>query len=639
MGTTAKQRQNFIRDLSHAELDRLNPESWQMLKWSCELCGEKFRRSLHNVTNAPSHKVCCRTCALELGRIKLNEIRKQQHGTILDLPQEASRMFAKDLNNFDIEKYNLRSTKKAWFRCLHEHEFERTIGAFAKNSVCPACSRNTSKIEIRVFSELLLHFPDLEWQSKIDGVEFDIYCPKNKFAIEVDGEVWHRSKAQGDATKNKTAKRNGITLIRFRFKGLEKLGISYIAESDKESDYETEFKKFCCFLLRQPVPDALSIFCSSWLTEGHFQATDKYVEIFSRLPGPPDHQSLEAQYPELSPEWSDLNLPLAPDKIWPSADASYYWNCLKSKCHPPYLTSPAKRLRGDGCPCCSGRVLASDNSLQALKPIIAKRWNYERNAPLMPEDVLAGSTQMFWFKCEHGHEWQDRLYDIKNSERSRPCKQCNSVGFLFPELAEEWMTEKNGISPFFVHRGSQINYWWKCSRCGNEFKQFPNSRTKHCHGCPNHKSEKLWETRRANRNPKTTLGGALPEVAKLWAYDRNPDTPFDVGKSSNQKRYFLCSCGESEEKIVASFVKSWKKNGGFLCHACKCKISSEESFSYVFPIRSSLWDHQRNPDKPQEIKTGKAVQRFFFCTCGESVNRWISAIKKDGSFRCRCNKG
>ncbi|MEK9762379.1 MAG: zinc-ribbon domain-containing protein [Deltaproteobacteria bacterium] len=634
MGTTAKQRQKYIKHLSHAELDSLDPNSRKILEWSCELCGTGFKRRLNHVTNSSSEKICCRPCAVKIGHLKAN---KQRHGTLMDLPNTASQMFAKDLNKFGIDKYPLRSTKKAWFRCLYGHEFERIIGNFATNSACPLCSRQTSKIEIRIFSELLLHFPNLQWQFKIDGREFDIYCPDNKFAIEIDGEVWHRSKAKLDTTKNKVAEKNGITLVRFRFKGLAKLGISYIAESDKESDYETEFQNFCNFLLKQPVPNALIQFSAKWLVESSFQANEQYVELFSRLPGPPDHQSLKFKYPELSSEWSEQNLPLTPDKIWPNSDTPHYWECRKSDQHPPYLLAPGKRLRGDGCPYCSGRKLAPDNSLRALKPIIAERWNFERNYPLRPEDVLAGSTKTFWFQCEHGHEWQDRLYDIKNSEKSRPCKQCRSVGFLFPELAKEWMEEKNGISSMLVHTGSQKNYWWKCSICQNEFQQFPNSRTRHGHGCPNHKFEKIWKTRKKNMKVEDTLGSVFPEIANHWDHDKNPGTPFEVTKQSGQKRYFRCDCGRSEEIIISSFVKNWLRNKGFQCKTCKSKFPNEESFAHVFPIRSNLWDYKLNLDTPQEVKAGQYTQRFFFCTCGKSVNRWISAIKKDGYFRCRCN--
>lgn len=556
-----------VRGIPKSAFQALAPDSKRNLEWLCQKCNEEFKRPLVKVFNCPTDRVVCEQCRKLKAVQKLEETNKKKYGTLTDLPKRFRDMFADDLNTVSISHYNLRSTKKVYFRCTHGHVFKRSIGAFADNQICPKCNRQTSKIEIRIFAELSLFFSDLLWQHKIEGHEFDIYSPKYKFAIEVDGEFWHKDKNNLDIKKNKIARDLEFCLIRFRFGDMKKIGITYIASSDKERDYQVQFAKFCDYLLTQNCPTQLKKICANWLSVGTFKADEVYTEIFSRLPGPPEKQSLQSIYPNLSAEWSSLNLPLTPDKIWPNSDTVYFWECNESEYHPAFQSTPGKRIRGDGCPCCSGRKLAFDNSLEYLKPIVAKRWNFKKNHPTKPSDVLAGSTKSYWMICENGHEWQDRLYDIKNSEKSRPCKKCMSLGFKFPELAKEWMSIKNKVDSFSVHAGSNKNFWWKCSKCGNEFEQSPSTRTINNYGCPNHRVEKAVASKASKRDINETFGGAFPKYSEYWDFKKNKDSPFDLGKKSDKKRYFLCKCGASITRILSSVSANGKKDRA---PSCRC---------------------------------------------------------------------
>lgn len=58
-------------------------------------------------------------------------------------------------------------------------------------------------------------------------------------------------------------------------------------------------------------------------------------------------------------------------------------------------------------------------------------------------------------------------------------KKENSLAFKYPEIAKEWNFEKNGnLTPDKISWGNGKNVWWKCSKCGHEWKASPNSRTK-----------------------------------------------------------------------------------------------------------------------------------------------------------------
>lgn len=60
----------------------------------------------------------------------------------------------------------------------------------------------------------------------------------------------------------------------------------------------------------------------------------------------------------------------------------------------------------------------------------------------------------------------------------------NSLATLYPEVADEWNTEKNGaITPSMVSYGSNVPYWWKCSICQREWSAAVADRTVGGKGC------------------------------------------------------------------------------------------------------------------------------------------------------------
>ena len=52
----------------------------------------------------------------------------------------------------------------------------------------------------------------------------------------------------------------------------------------------------------------------------------------------------------------------------------------------------ASRFKGAGCPVCSGLIPeVGVNDLATTHPELVKKWDYERNEKLKPEDLKAGS--------------------------------------------------------------------------------------------------------------------------------------------------------------------------------------------------------------------------------------------------------
>ena len=100
-----------------------------------------------------------------------------------------------------------------------KHRFHRAHG-----TECPKChsGRQTSFAEQATFYYVKKLFPDAINRYTADflgRMELDIYIPSIKYAIEYDGEAWHKKTAiHGEEKKYQLCKENAIKLIRLEKK-------------------------------------------------------------------------------------------------------------------------------------------------------------------------------------------------------------------------------------------------------------------------------------------------------------------------------------------------------------------------------------------------------------------------------------
>ncbi len=130
------------------------------------------------------------------------------------------------------------------------------------------------------------------------------------------------------------------------------------------------------------------------------------------------------------------------------------------------------------------------HSLKHLHPSLCEEWDYEANAPLIPENFKAGSDKKIWWECTKKHRWQSSIYE--RAKRKSGCPYCkgkrasseNNLRITHPFIADEWHPEKNGdLKPEDIMRGSNKKIWWLCKN-QHEWLEMPNNRTNRKHGCP-----------------------------------------------------------------------------------------------------------------------------------------------------------
>ena len=99
---------------------------------------------------------------------------------------------------------------------------------------------------------------------------------------------------------------------------------------------------------------------------------------------------------------------LDPDKITLGSDIKVHWVCSSCPRGQPhkYMASPNSRIRRkSGCPYCGSRLACVCNSLQSLYPALAAEWDTTRNG-VGPDQILAASGKLAYWKSSAGHSWE-----------------------------------------------------------------------------------------------------------------------------------------------------------------------------------------------------------------------------------------
>ena len=131
-----------------------------------------------------------------------------------------------------------------------------------------------------------------------------------------------------------------------------------------------------------------------------------------------------------------------------------------------------------------------DDSLEIAFPNIVKEWHPTKNGDIQPNNIYKGSTRKFWWICEKGHEWEEKV-NVR-THRGTGCPYCSShrllTGFndlatVYPDLAAEWHPDKNEeVTPQMCLSRSGRKVWWKCKK-GHEWQAIIGNRAKGA-GCP-----------------------------------------------------------------------------------------------------------------------------------------------------------
>ena len=151
----------------------------------------------------------------------------------------------------------------------------------------------------------------------------------------------------------------------------------------------------------------------------------------------------------------------------------------------------------------------------------------------------------------------------------------NSLAEVHPELVSEWSEKNLPLKPDEVNAKSRKNVWWKCRKCGNEWKSVINARVKGtvCPVCAER------EVLAGYNDLATTDSQLLSE----WDYEQNKLKPTEVSRTSAKRAWWKCRHGHSWSMKINERTILGKG----------CRICEQEYLS-VFPAFAlSYYSHMK----------------------------------------------
>ena len=162
-------------------------------------------------------------------------------------------------------------------------------------------------------------------------------------------------------------------------------------------------------------------------------------------------------------------------------------------------------------------------TLATTRPDLLEFWDYEKNTDLDPQEFSIHSSELAWWKCEHGHSYQMPIH-CKTKNKNFSSSVCNGrivipgindFTTLAPkEILEEWCYEFNDITPDQVFLRSNRKFWWKCKHGHYWFISCGARINKHS-GCP-------YCSGREAIPGENDLYTLHPEVIDEWDYEKKP---------------------------------------------------------------------------------------------------------------------
>ncbi|HEY6284925.1 MAG TPA: zinc-ribbon domain-containing protein [Ktedonobacteraceae bacterium] len=206
------------------------------------------------------------------------------------------------------------------------------------------------------------------------------------------------------------------------------------------------------------------------------------------------------------------------------------------------------------------------NSLAVTHPELLAQWHPTKNSMLTPHQVTAGSSRKVWWRCPKGpdHEWEAKIVHRAKGSNCPFCRGLktsgtNSLATLFPDVAAQWHTTKNGrLTPEQVVAGSEQKVWWQCPKeIDHIWKASLANRTYLQRGCPMCAGKQVVKT--------NSLAHRYSELARQWHHTKNGSlTPDQVVVGSQQLVWWKCSKGPDHEWRT-SVAKRAKDNRGCPC--------------------------------------------------------------------------
>lgn len=270
------------------------------------------------------------------------------------------------------------------------------------------------------------------------------------------------------------------------------------------------------------------------------------------------------------------------------------------------------------------KLVKGQNDLLSQYPACINEWDFNKNHPLSPDAVIAGSSKKVWWICCKGHSYEQSIN--LHVGRGYGCPYCshrkvltgyNDLETLFPDIATEWHPYKNAeLKLSSITAYSKKKVWWLCSR-GHSYEQTVERRTRRgsaCYYCSGHKVLKGFND----------LASVNPSLAVEWHPSKNaPLTPYEVTAGSGKRVWWLCpKCGYEWQASPNN------RKRGIGCPCCSGRVPKTgiNDLATLYPELLNEGDYERNTElDPRKVLPKSGKHAWWVCSvCG---NHWESEIR------------
>lgn len=404
------------------------------------------------------------------------------------------------------DKVTIFSSQSVWWRCNRGHEWKTAISSRSSGHECPRCQHIGSSKAEQGIVYYLSKCCEVEPRAVVDQQEIDVYLPEHRIGIEYDGKHWHRNKQYLESNKNNVLKSIGISLFRVKESDHNCIdgNIIYYKYDDMGANYEWALKALFGIIsdligneqiekieidvkrdslkIREQFSllakkNCIAVKCPEIAKEWNYKKNGVLTpEMF--FPGSSEkvwwigkcgHEwqaiidnrvrgtgcpyclgkgtlkgfnDLATSDPVLAKQWHPTKNPgITPEDVRSGSEKKIWW---LGECGHEWQATVYARSKGNNCPYCSNRKLLSGfNDLLTVNNLLASEWNYKKNEPLKPSEVMYESNKKVWWMCSKGHEWQAKISARSRgsgcpycSEKAPKAVRCIETGVVYESFSE-----------------------------------------------------------------------------------------------------------------------------------------------------------------------------------------------------------
>ena len=281
-------------------------------------------------------------------------------------------------------------------------------------------------------------------------------------------------------------------------------------------------------------------------------------------------------------------------------------------------------------------------TLRDTNPELMEEWDFDGNAPLVPENFSRGSRDRVKWICKVNpeHKWET---PIAGRSSGTQCPFCTNVltasenSFIhdYPVIAADWHPSKNSKDDIlsFSKTSKRKKVWWQCSK--NTKHEWQATVSERCRGeglgCPFCSNKRISES--------NNLQSTHPKLAAQWHPSKNGLlTPNDVFAGGKQKVWWLCPVADDHQWEARLYSRSKPdgkmKNG---CPFCSNQLLSQTNNLFVTNQRLlKEWDFTKNKDTdPKRILPTSKTSAYWICS-KNPLHKWQAEIANRACTGSKC---